>query len=78
MVLIFPAEGDRHKALKVCKILCCTFGPVKLIKEKSIKISLSDSSSVTGVWLDSWYMVDTARCIIAVAVSSRKLEDDEL
>ena len=58
-------------AWKVLRMLSCTFGPVKLIKQKSLKMSSSDSSNIMGVSPASGDVADMARFIIVAATCSR-------
>lgn len=73
LVMIFVADGDWQRAKKVRRMHFCISGHVKLIKEKSLTMSSSDSSNDTCDSLVSCDMVDKARCIIVAAACSRKL-----
>ena len=57
-------------------MLCCTPGPVSLTKEKSLKMSSSDSRNAKGVSLATGNVADMARFIIVAATCSRKIGED--
>lgn len=71
-------EEDWHIAWKVLRMLLCMSGPVKDIREKSLKISSSESNKETCSRAASSVVVDMARCIIVSATCSRKVGDNKL